>query len=161
MAVSRAVLKSFFETGDIPTEAEFASLIDSILSLIDDSNLKDGIKIKSATDGKIEIIFDDGFYQFTTDGGSFGQAFFRGTPNDMRIGFGGESLRMSSGFLDLFGSDVLFIGTLESPVEIKFDSNGLSMFGLRIFADNAAAIAGGLINSNIYKTATGEMRIVV
>jgi hypothetical protein len=29
------------------------------------------------------------------------------------------------------------------------------------FADNAAAIAGGLVGNDIYKTATGELRIVV
>ncbi|MCK5603119.1 hypothetical protein KAR91_14645 [Candidatus Pacearchaeota archaeon] len=34
--LSRAVLKLFFETGDIPTESEFASLIDSLLNLTDD-----------------------------------------------------------------------------------------------------------------------------
>ena len=35
MASSRATLKAFFETGDIPTEAEFAEQIDSLASLID------------------------------------------------------------------------------------------------------------------------------
>jgi len=30
-----------------------------------------------------------------------------------------------------------------------------------VFADNAAAIAGGLVAGNFYKTATGEFRVVV
>lgn len=30
-----------------------------------------------------------------------------------------------------------------------------------VFADNAAALAGGLVADQIYKTATGELRIVV
>ena len=33
--------------------------------------------------------------------------------------------------------------------------------GLSIFADNAAALGGGLVANDVYKTATGELRIVV
>ena len=33
--------------------------------------------------------------------------------------------------------------------------------GTPTYADNAAALAGGLTGSEIYKTATGELRIVV
>lgn len=33
---SRTILKAFFETGDVPTEAQFIDLIDSFLSLLDD-----------------------------------------------------------------------------------------------------------------------------
>lgn len=33
--------------------------------------------------------------------------------------------------------------------------------GLPEYADNAAAVAGGLATNTIYKTATGELRIVV
>ena len=33
--------------------------------------------------------------------------------------------------------------------------------GLSTFADNAAAVAGGLAVNNVYKTAAGELRIVV
>jgi hypothetical protein len=32
---------------------------------------------------------------------------------------------------------------------------------LQTFADNAAAIAGGLVAGDTYKTASGEVRIVV
>lgn len=34
--VSRAILKTYFETGDFPTEAQFIDLIDSLLDLNDD-----------------------------------------------------------------------------------------------------------------------------
>ncbi len=33
--------------------------------------------------------------------------------------------------------------------------------GLSTFADNAAALGGGLVVNDVYKTATGELRIVV
>lgn len=33
--------------------------------------------------------------------------------------------------------------------------------GLSTFADNASALAGGLVANDVYKTATGELRIVV
>lgn len=48
--VSRAVLKSYFETGDKPTEAQFIDLIDSILNLNDDSDILNRIpQISEAT----------------------------------------------------------------------------------------------------------------
>lgn len=161
MAVSRAVLKSFFETGDVPTEAEFASLIDSLLSLIDDSNLKNGIKIKSETDGKIEIIIDDSFFQLTTDGGSFAEAFFRAKNDEMLIGFGSGRITMSTDSINVIPSNILLLASQTSDVEVIIDINGLRIFELETFANNAAAIAGGLLSENIYKTATGELRIVV
>lgn len=36
-----------------------------------------------------------------------------------------------------------------------------TLSGLREYADNAAALAGGLFPGDVYKTATGELRIVV
>jgi len=38
-ASSRTVLKAFFETGDMPTEAQFADLIDSFVSMVSDGQL--------------------------------------------------------------------------------------------------------------------------
>lgn len=35
------------------------------------------------------------------------------------------------------------------------------LMDLPTFADNAAALAGGLVVRQVYKTATGEVRIVV
>jgi hypothetical protein len=37
----------------------------------------------------------------------------------------------------------------------------LNISGLSVYADNAAAVAGGLAVNDVYKTATGELRIVV
>ena len=39
--------------------------------------------------------------------------------------------------------------------------NTLNLTSLSIYANNAAAIAGGLTLNDVYKTATGELRIVV
>lgn len=161
MADSRAVLETFYETGDLPTQAQFASFINSVLSLVDDSNLKNGIKIKSATDGKIEIIIDDSFFQLTTAGGSFAEAFFRARIDEMLIGFGGGSIRMSSDSINVIAFNVLGLGSQQSDIEVILDINGLRIFELETFANNAAAIAGGLLSESIYKTATGELRIVV
>ncbi len=38
--VNRATLKSYFNTGDVPTEAQFADLIDSLVSILDDLPLE-------------------------------------------------------------------------------------------------------------------------
>ena len=37
----------------------------------------------------------------------------------------------------------------------------LNLSNLPTYADNAAAVAGGLADNDVYKTATGELRIVV
>ena len=37
--LTRSVLKSFYETGDKPTQAQFSALIDSSLNLYDDHSL--------------------------------------------------------------------------------------------------------------------------
>ena len=37
----------------------------------------------------------------------------------------------------------------------------LLLSGLSIYADNATAVAGGLVVGDLYKTSTGEIRIVV
>ncbi len=51
--VSRTVLKSYFETGDIPTQAQFIDLIDSVLNFFNDGNpvisKHSGIVLKSTT----------------------------------------------------------------------------------------------------------------
>jgi hypothetical protein len=39
--------------------------------------------------------------------------------------------------------------------------NAISIISLPTYADNASAVAGGLALDRIYKTATGELRIVV
>ena len=56
--------------------------------------------------------------------------------------------------------------TLHVAGKAKIDGattiNGLpKLTGLSIYANNAAAIAGGLVVNDVYKTATGELRIVV
>tara|TARA_S200002703_G_scaffold123950_1_gene109976 strand:- start:682 stop:933 length:252 start_codon:yes stop_codon:yes gene_type:complete len=39
--------------------------------------------------------------------------------------------------------------------------NTLNLLNLPVYADNAAAVTGGLAINDVYKTATGELRIVV
>ena len=52
------------------------------------------------------------------------------------------------------------IGTT-NPVK-KLHVNGtVRLQGLPTYADNAAAIAGGLVADDVYKTSTGELRIVI
>ena len=54
--------------------------------------------------------------------------------------------------------DVIITGIFRSTV-LKGDTMQLLLIGT--FADNAAALAGGLLVNDVYKTATGELRIVV
>lgn len=47
----------------------------------------------------------------------------------------------------------------QNPGPIRGSTLNLSNLG--VYADNAAAVAGGLAVDDVYKTATGELRIVV
>lgn len=70
-AESRAVLKAFFETGDKPTQDEFADLIDSFFNLTDDTviNLLQTL-YNSATETKVMLDNDSGAsVVFSTAGG--------------------------------------------------------------------------------------------
>ena len=51
--------------------------------------------------------------------------------------------------------------TTNLAVSGHIDGTGLSINLLPVYADNAAALAGGLVAKDLYSTATGELRIVV
>ena len=54
------------------------------------------------------------------------------------------------------------ISTNNSRLTIgAYGSGKTALFNLQTYANNAAAIAGGLVADDVYKTATGELRIVV
>ena len=53
----------------------------------------------------------------------------------------------------------LYIQQAQNPGTAVF--NTLNLLNLPTHADNAAAIAGGLETNDVYKTSTGELRIVV
>jgi hypothetical protein len=49
----------------------------------------------------------------------------------------------------------------QSQVPGPQQATTLKLTNLPVFADNAAAIAGDLVEGDVYRTATGELRIVV
>lgn len=53
----------------------------------------------------------------------------------------------------------VFVQQVNNPGDAIFTS--LTLTALPIYANNAAAIAGGLVANDVYKTSTGELRIVV
>ena len=53
----------------------------------------------------------------------------------------------------------LYAQQQQNPGPIRGDT--LNLTGLSVYADNAAAVAGGLVENDVYKTATGELRIVI
>jgi hypothetical protein len=46
-------------------------------------------------------------------------------------------------------------------ISINSATGQIALNGLPVYADNAAALSGGLVIDNVYKTVTGELRIVV
>lgn len=59
------------------------------------------------------------------------------------------------------GTGNSFALTLNSTKKFELTSAGDVEIPLRTYADNAAAVSGGLTADMLYKTATGEVRIVV
>jgi hypothetical protein len=53
----------------------------------------------------------------------------------------------------------VFVQQANNPGDAIFTT--LKLTALPIYANNAAALAGGLIAGDVYKTSTGELRIVV
>ena len=53
----------------------------------------------------------------------------------------------------------VFVQQVNNPGDAIFTT--LRLTSLPIYANNAAALAGGLIAGDVYKTSTGELRIVV
>ena len=53
------------------------------------------------------------------------------------------------------------VTTTNLNVTGAIDGTNLSINLLPVFANNTAAQAGGLVSNDIYRTATGELRIVV
>ena len=53
----------------------------------------------------------------------------------------------------------VFVQQANNPGDAIFTT--LRLTDLPIYANNAAALAGGLIAGDVYKTSTGELRIVV
>lgn len=53
----------------------------------------------------------------------------------------------------------LYLQQIQNPGTAVF--NTLNLLNLPIYADNASAVSGGLAVNDVYKTATGELRIVV
>ena len=53
----------------------------------------------------------------------------------------------------------VFVQQVNNPGDAIFIT--LKLTSLPVYANNAAAVAGGLIEGDVYKTSTGELRIVV
>ena len=102
MGDSRATLKTFFETADFPTQAQFSSLIDSLVST-EDSNLINGEttfdadvifengRVQKAKNGGGQLDFRDGansVVSLTSDNGGFTQGWFNSTTKIGSVGFG-------------------------------------------------------------------------
>lgn len=53
----------------------------------------------------------------------------------------------------------IYLQQAQNPGTAVF--NTLNLLNLPVYADNASAVSGGLAVNDVYKTATGELRIVV
>lgn len=62
-------------------------------------------------------------------------------------------------FAQLIRNFAVFAGQTQVPGPLQ--ASTLVLTNLPVFADNAAALSGGLVLGAVYRTATGELRIVV
>lgn len=100
------------------------------------------------------------FIILTTDSGAFGQGFLYLDPLSI------AQLGIPDAFIDFgtSGSDTIsLLSRTNNVVQVSRDAGGLNhVFAvLPTFADNTTAVTGGLNVGDIYKTATGEVRITI
>ena len=75
--------------------------------------------------------------------------FFPSPPRDYDQGYFSQLIRSFSVFAQ------------QSQVPGPQQATTIKLTNLPEFADNAAALAGDLVEGDVYRTATGELRIVV
>ena len=174
--LDRAALKAFFETGDKPTQAQFADLIDSLFALIDNNTVTKtiivnvpilgtglgGIILKR---GDLTIAmgeFSDDDLWVTSDGGpgAVGGALFIANSESSlyfdgvaRVKIDALSSRMFSGaaFISLSVNTLTISGLGGVNPAIKLDSQ-FRFSNMPSFADDAAAGVGGLVTDEAYQT---------
>ena len=180
--LTRTALKLFFETGDKPTEAQFADLIDSLFTLIDNNTFTKVIIsnvpiVGDGTGGKV-LKKDNAVIQL----GEFGLDDTTISSDDGGFAAGGTMFNANNEcslyFAGLLGFTVANLGSVmnhnsegaiivgdPSPFAVTpliiVKSDRTTFKNLQTFADNAAALLGGLAIDDMYHTATGEVRIVV
>jgi hypothetical protein len=73
-----------------------------------------------------------------------------------------QAVKANAGNGDANGALLLGNTGAAGQTEVRLDANGVSVTLARVptYADNAAAVAGGLTAGRLYRTATGELRIV-
>ena len=145
MAVlDRAALKLFFETGDKPTQAQFADLIDSLFSLIDPNTIQSATTfdadlitdltrvIKASAGGSqidLRAFGNDNESMWSSDNGAALEAWIDLTPAGVDMGFGdfNTQANIKGGlFLSAVAATVTFAG---NPI-IDVRANRLGLFGV-------------------------------
>lgn len=128
-AESRTTLKTFFETADVPTEAQFATLIDSFYSLISDFGILFGTLSQSGTSAPgLTILFNSlGF-----------------TPTTSYVGVGDYSIDSVGNFDS--AKTVAFIGGTTTFGDFVSVNIGDGIDSLGVFSGtNASTPANGIL----------------
>lgn len=146
-------------TGDITMGAN-ADIVFDVTGSIRWDGLTSGL-INFGANGELGI---------TTDNDGYLEAWVYMTNAIMQIGFGNESIDVSAELVAIKVDSTSYASFAPTAVSIggagatslTLASNGEYIFlNIETYADNAAALAGGLTAGMFYKTATGEARIVV
>lgn len=79
--------------------------------------------------------------------------FFPLPPDEYRKEYFSEIVRAFSVYVEQQSNPGPIVGS-----ELNLEPNGAD--GLKVFADNAAAKTGGLKDGDVYRTSTGDLKIV-
>ncbi len=129
--------------------------------------LSNGSGVRSESVGNIQILYDDTFFQLTNDGDTFTDGFIFLDATGLFIGSGTTSFDLNkdcdSQLSCAADNEIRFNPSNTNIFSLVRTAGGLNKIRMDIptFADNAAALAGGLAIQDIYKIAGGDLQIVV
>lgn len=109
----------------------------------------------ASTVGNVQFESSDGDVTFQTFSGS---VVLQGT--EVQIGAVGADVVLSAdnGGISIEEAGAILI--VANVGDITLNAPHINLVGVQVFANNAAALSGGLVATNLYRTSTGQLMIV-
>lgn len=155
---SKATVEANFQTGDTPTQAQFEEFFDSIPWLSEENTFTESQTVLKSFDGSLE--FNASNYDEGASAGAYiaansvgGLATIKSTQQSSAVEIShGDQFGGFYAMADDNGAKMLIEASATNPLEIASPSGVKISTVPTSYADNAAAVAAGLMEGMIYRT---------